>query len=80
MVSSSLIERIILIKTLTSPRSDMVSTEANRAAFISSVMDYMDKYGFQGVDLDVSLRQSLTAQAYHAQVSHDLLATESSRN
>lgn len=33
----------------------MVSTEANRAAFISSVMDYMDKYGFQGVDLDVSL-------------------------
>ncbi|PCD34001.1 hypothetical protein FGRA07_09156 [Fusarium graminearum] len=32
--------------------SDMVSTKANRAAFIESVRDYMDEYGFQGVDLD----------------------------
>ncbi|KAH7236571.1 oviduct-specific glycoprotein, partial [Fusarium tricinctum] len=32
--------------------SDMVSTKANRAAFISSVRDYMDEYGFTGVDLD----------------------------
>lgn len=32
--------------------SDLVSTKANRAAFISSVKAYMDKYGFQGVDLD----------------------------
>ncbi|KAI1854021.1 hypothetical protein JX266_001162 [Neoarthrinium moseri] len=32
--------------------SDMVSTKANRAAFISSVKEYMDTYGFQGVDLD----------------------------
>lgn len=30
----------------------MVSTKANRAAFISSVKEYMDEYGFQGVDLD----------------------------
>ncbi|CAG7560691.1 unnamed protein product [Fusarium equiseti] len=32
--------------------SDMVSTKANRAAFIESVRDYMDEYGFTGVDLD----------------------------
>ena len=32
--------------------SDMVSTEANRAAFIESTRDYMDEYGFTGVDLD----------------------------
>lgn len=32
--------------------SDMVSTKANRAAFIVSVKEYMDEYGFQGVDLD----------------------------
>ncbi|OBS20320.1 hypothetical protein FPOA_06693 [Fusarium poae] len=32
--------------------SDMVSTKANRAAFIESVRSYMDEYGFQGVDLD----------------------------
>ncbi|PNH59394.1 hypothetical protein VD0002_g8164 [Verticillium dahliae] len=32
--------------------SDMVSTKANRAAFIASVKEYMDTYGFQGVDLD----------------------------
>jgi chitinase len=32
--------------------SDMVSTKANRAAFIASVRDYMDEYGFTGVDLD----------------------------
>ncbi|KAH7159262.1 glycoside hydrolase superfamily [Fusarium sp. MPI-SDFR-AT-0072] len=32
--------------------SDMVSTKANRAAFIESVRDYMDEYKFTGVDLD----------------------------
>ncbi|KAL3593209.1 hypothetical protein FPOAC2_07503 [Fusarium poae] len=32
--------------------SDMVSTKADRAAFIESVRSYMDEYGFQGVDLD----------------------------
>ncbi|KAM0488654.1 hypothetical protein ACHAP7_000697 [Fusarium lateritium] len=32
--------------------SDMVSNKANRATFISSVRDYMDEYGFTGVDLD----------------------------
>ncbi|KPM40559.1 hypothetical protein AK830_g5976 [Neonectria ditissima] len=32
--------------------SDMVSTKVNRAAFITSVQEYMDEYGFQGVDLD----------------------------
>ncbi|KAH7304503.1 glycoside hydrolase superfamily [Rhexocercosporidium sp. MPI-PUGE-AT-0058] len=32
--------------------SDMVSTKANRAAFISSVETYMKTYGFHGVDLD----------------------------
>jgi chitinase len=32
--------------------SDLCSTKANRAAFISSVKAYMDEYGFQGVDLD----------------------------
>ncbi|KAF5024578.1 hypothetical protein F66182_3341 [Fusarium sp. NRRL 66182] len=32
--------------------SQMVSTKANRAAFISSVKEYMDTFGFSGVDLD----------------------------
>ncbi|KAF5244120.1 hypothetical protein FANTH_7875 [Fusarium anthophilum] len=32
--------------------SDMVSTKANRAAFIQSARAYMDAYGFQGIDLD----------------------------
>jgi chitinase len=32
--------------------SDLCSTKANRAAFISSVKAYMDEYGFQGVDID----------------------------
>ncbi|KAF5026826.1 hypothetical protein F66182_1110 [Fusarium sp. NRRL 66182] len=32
--------------------SDMVSTKANRAAFIESARDYMDEYGFTGIDLD----------------------------
>ncbi|KXH32852.1 hypothetical protein CSIM01_04345 [Colletotrichum simmondsii] len=32
--------------------SDMVSTKANRAAFISSAREYMDEYGFTGIDLD----------------------------
>jgi chitinase len=32
--------------------SDVCQTKENRAAFISSVKSYMDKYGFQGVDID----------------------------
>lgn len=32
--------------------SDMVSTQANRAAFITSLVGFMDQYGFQGADLD----------------------------
>jgi chitinase len=32
--------------------SDMASTPENRAAFIRSIIAFMDKYGFQGVDLD----------------------------
>ncbi|KAK7438834.1 hypothetical protein Landi51_11481 [Colletotrichum acutatum] len=32
--------------------SDMVATKANRAAFISSAREYMDEYGFTGIDLD----------------------------
>jgi chitinase len=32
--------------------SDMVSTSANRAAFISSLIDFMTRWGFQGVDVD----------------------------
>ncbi len=32
--------------------SDVCATQARRAAFINSVKDYMDEYGFQGVDLD----------------------------
>ncbi|KAH7401176.1 glycoside hydrolase superfamily, partial [Pyrenochaeta sp. MPI-SDFR-AT-0127] len=32
--------------------SDMVSTAANRAAFIKSLIAFMDTYGFQGADLD----------------------------
>ncbi|RGP68664.1 oviduct-specific glyco [Fusarium sporotrichioides] len=32
--------------------SQMVSSKANRAAFISSVREYMDTFGFSGVDLD----------------------------
>ncbi|KAI9798404.1 MAG: hypothetical protein M1833_004798 [Piccolia ochrophora] len=32
--------------------SDMSSNEANRAAFITSLVQFMDQYGFQGVDLD----------------------------
>jgi chitinase len=32
--------------------SDVCATKARRAAFINSVKEYMDEYGFQGVDLD----------------------------
>lgn len=32
--------------------SDLCSSPSNRAAFISSLVDFMDKWGFQGVDLD----------------------------
>jgi len=32
--------------------SDMASTTENRAAFIKSLVEFMDEYGFQGVDLD----------------------------
>jgi GH18 family chitinase len=32
--------------------SGMCSNSANRAAFISSLIDFMNQWGFQGVDLD----------------------------
>jgi len=32
--------------------SDMVSNLTSRCAFIASLVDFMDEYGFQGVDLD----------------------------
>jgi chitinase len=32
--------------------SDMVSSTSSRSAFISSLKSFMDRYGFQGVDLD----------------------------
>ncbi|KAI5919336.1 glycoside hydrolase superfamily [Camillea tinctor] len=32
--------------------SDMVSSAANRAVFISSLVEFMETYGFQGADLD----------------------------
>ncbi|CAE7012155.1 chitinase [Pyrenophora teres f. teres] len=32
--------------------SQLCSTPSNRAAFIKSLLDFMPKYGFQGVDLD----------------------------
>ncbi|KAH7020780.1 glycoside hydrolase superfamily [Microdochium trichocladiopsis] len=32
--------------------SDMASTAENRAAFVKSLVAFMEKYGFQGVDLD----------------------------
>ena len=32
--------------------SEMASTADNRAAFIASCQDYMDTYGFDGIDLD----------------------------
>jgi chitinase len=32
--------------------SDTMSTSANRAAFISSLIDFMTTWGFQGVDID----------------------------
>ncbi|KAH4252578.1 chitinase [Parastagonospora nodorum] len=32
--------------------SDMVSTQGNRAAFVSSLIHFMDTYGFQGADID----------------------------
>lgn len=32
--------------------SDMVATQTDRAAFIESLIKFMDFYGFQGADLD----------------------------
>lgn len=32
--------------------SDMISTSANRASFISSLINFMTTWGFQGVDID----------------------------
>ena len=32
--------------------SDMAASATARKSFIASVMSFMDKYGFQGVDLD----------------------------
>lgn len=32
--------------------SDLVSTQSNRAAFIASLITFIDKWGFQGVDID----------------------------
>jgi chitinase len=32
--------------------SDMCSTPSNRAAFIGSLIEFMDKWGFQGMDID----------------------------
>ncbi|OTA65820.1 glycoside hydrolase family 18 protein, partial [Hypoxylon sp. EC38] len=32
--------------------SDLAASESTRAAFISSLRNFMDKYGFQGVDID----------------------------
>lgn len=32
--------------------SDMISTSANRAVFISCLIGFMTKWGFQGVDID----------------------------
>lgn len=32
--------------------SDMASSQANRKAFISSTLDLLKEYGFQGVDID----------------------------
>lgn len=32
--------------------SDLCSTSSNRAAFVNSLIDFMNKWGFQGVDLD----------------------------
>jgi chitinase len=32
--------------------SDMASTSANRKAFIISIVDFMDTWGFEGIDVD----------------------------
>jgi len=39
-------------------RSSMVSSQANRAKFITSMKAYMTKWGFQGVDLDWEVPQT----------------------
>lgn len=35
--------------------SNMASSSANRGAFISGLIKFMSSYGFDGVDLDVSV-------------------------
>jgi chitinase len=35
--------------------SDMASSQENRAAFISSLKDYLDKFGFQGVEIGTEI-------------------------
>lgn len=32
--------------------SDMCSTQSTRAAFISSMVEFMERWGFQGIDID----------------------------
>lgn len=44
--------------------SDMVSTAANRAAFIQSLIKFMDTYGFQGADIDWEVRDLLTPPSH----------------
>lgn len=34
------------------PFSDMVASNSSRSAFITSASEFMDKYGFDGIDID----------------------------